>query len=143
MEDRRTIDRDTLHSIDTRLSLVEQEVGALSSAGKWLRGIGIFLLIQVIGGVIAFTKLSHQVDNLNLSSMQSDISTTLSVLASHRQNIDQITTEQARLRGVIDNLRQSIAEKTHDRFTGSRGDLMEKRIDRLENFHFTEMRTSP
>ena len=135
-------DTETLHSIDTRLSLVEQEVGALSNAGKWLRGIGVFLLIQVIGGVIAFTKLSHQVDNLNLTSMQSDISTTLSVMASHRKNIDSISDEQARLRGVIDSMQEQIAERTADRFTGREASAIEERVSRLEDRVFLN-RVSP
>ena len=103
------------------------------------------MLLQVIAAIVAFTKLSHQVDTLNLNSMETDISTTLSVLASHRQNIDAISGEQARIRGVIDSIHDQLAQRTADRFTGREAAALEQRVQRLENkiFLHDHKRASP
>ena len=129
---------ESLHHIDTRLTVVESDlatmIGDWSSEKKWIRGIAVIVVVQVIVAVTAFAKLSSQVDHLNLEGIQANVSTSLQVLADHGTELATVRTEQARVRGVIDSLRSDVAQRTKDRFTGRDGDRLELRLKRVEDF---------
>ena len=124
----------TLHDIDTRLSVVESEVGGMVANSKWVKGIAMFLVLQVIAGSMAFARLSQQVENLDLGDLRHDISTALRVVADHGTELQSIRGENARLRGAMDQIRVEINDRTKERFTEPEGNELRRRIIRLENF---------
>jgi len=125
---------ESLGHIDTRLSLVEREVNDLASTGKWLKGIALGVVLSCIGGAVAFGEITNKMNNLNLDGMQRDIGTSLSVVASHGNEIELIRLEQHRLRGSMDSLRAEILQRTQDRFTNKEGLAHDKRLLRLEDW---------
>ena len=125
---------ESLGHIDTRLSLVEREVTDLAGGGRWLKGIAVTIVLAVISGSMAFAKLSHQMESLNLSKIEADVSTTLTVLGSHGVELEGIRVESARQRGVDDSFFQAMEARTADRFTNKEGLRLESRIQRLEDW---------
>jgi len=125
---------EALGHIDTRLSLVEREVSDLAGGGRWLKGIAAIVVLNVVVGAMAFARLSEQVETLNLDGMQKDVSTTLSVLGSHGNELESVRSEQARVRGVLDSMRGEMTLRTAQRFTARDGDRLESRVLRLEDW---------
>lgn len=128
----------TLHHIDKRVALVEQEVNDLVGVNRWIRGIAFVMFVQIIGAVIAFVKLSEQVDQLHIEGLKTNVSTALQVLADHGNELEGIRAEDARLRGVIDTVREEMTQRTFDRFTGKEGDRLRARVQRLEEIIYAQ-----
>ena len=129
---------ETLGHIDTRLSLVEREVNDLAAGGKWLKGIAVTIVLAIISGSMAFAKLSEQMESLNLSQIETDVSTALTVLGSHGVELEGIRAESARQRGVDDSFFQAMEARTMDRFTSKEGLRLEARIQRLEDWRIEQ-----
>ena len=124
----------TLHHIDNRLILVEERVESMAANGRWLRGIAAFLALQIVGGAMAFSRISQQMETLDLDTVQKDVSTAMAVLTQHRKNIDLVSEEQARVRGRLDHMNERIDMRTANRFTSQDGAELKARILRLEDF---------
>ena len=131
-------DSATLHSVDTRLTVVEAEVHALAGTNKWIRGIALVIVLQIVVAAMGFARLAEQVDNLNLDGLKTNTMTALQVLGDHGTELQSVRQEQARLRGANDAMRAEISQRTADRFTGRDGDRIEARLDRLENIIYAQ-----
>jgi Tfp pilus assembly protein PilO len=129
---------ETLHHIDTRVTIIESELESLASTHKWIRGIALVLVIQVVLAAMGFAKLAEQVDSLNLKALETNIATALQVLADHGTELEGIRREDARMRGALDAIRAEISVRTSDRFTGRDADRLYKRLLRLEDTVYTQ-----
>ena len=127
-----TDETDTLHHIDTRVTLLESEVAALASTNRWVRGIAVVLILQVILAGVGYGRLMEQVDQLHIDGLETNVNTALQVLADHGSELDGIRNEDARIRGVLDALRSTLNQRTRERFYKSDGDRLSMRIDKLE-----------
>ena len=134
----------TLHHMDTRITLLENEFGTFTLAHsdfkKWVRGIAVIVILQVLGGAMAFAKLSQQVETLDLDDMQLNVSTSLAVLAAHGNEIQAVRDENARLRTVIDTVRDEITVRTANRFSSHDGARVESRVKRIEDLLLQQKR---
>lgn len=126
----------SLHQIDTRLALVEAEMSSMVQGKRWIQGIAVVLIIQIILAAMAFARLSQQVDTLDLERMNIDISTALSVLGSHGNELEAVRAEQFRQRESMDLVRIELSARTRDRFTSKDAEELKARITRLESSHF-------
>jgi hypothetical protein len=133
-------DPDTLHTIDTRLTMVESELERIANQRKWLVSLFGMFLLQFCAFIYGYAQLTLTVENINLSSYEANINTALAVLASHGNEIETVRSEQQRIRGAIDqlylfneNTRNKLDTQTRDRWYREDGLRLEKRIDRLES----------
>jgi len=123
----------TLHNIDTRVTLLESDFAAMASTHKWVRGIAAVLIIQFVVAAVAFGRLSEQVNGLDLDLVMQNDATALTVLADHGTELQEIRTENARLRGAMDAMRTEMFKRTQDRFTSKDGARMDIRMQRVED----------
>lgn len=131
-------DNELLLDIDKRIALVESEQLRMIGARRIIWATAFTLLIYVVSSVFGYGKLVQKIDGLNLDSLKADVSTALTVAGQHGSELDLVRKEQARIREVVDGLRNEIDRKTHDRFFKPDGDKLELRILRLENKHFNK-----
>jgi len=129
---------DTLHAIDTRVTIIEGELHALAATAKWIKSIVVVLVIQIVLAAVGYGRLMEQVDQFHIDGLEVNVNTALQVLADHGSELDGIRTEDARLRTSIDSIRKEINQRTQDRFTGRDGDQMQKRISRLEDIIYAQ-----
>ena len=135
-----TIDGESLHSIDTRLALVEADLRSMAGTRKIILGMAGFLVIQAIGGVVGFVEMRTEFRNLDLSEYESLVTTALRVLGDHGTEIADIRSNDSEIRGEItrmyiemSKLRDIIDDKTVARFYKADGERLENRIERLES----------
>ena len=145
-----------LHQLDNRLAVVESELEQLTesrrAANRWLMAVVLMLIANGASAIYGFSRLDTTVSQLNIPAIQSNIATALSVLSTHREEINLVDAELARLRGAhdtyqaqIENLRRLVDTKTADRFYRADGDRLvaeldrqSKRISRVEDRVFEE-----
>ena len=101
-----TDETDTLHAIDNRLILVESEVAALASTNRWVRGIAVVLVLQVILAGVGYGRLMEQVDQLHIDGLETNVNTALQVLGDHGTELAEVRSEQHRIRGVLDGIQR-------------------------------------
>ena len=135
-----TIDGESLHSIDTRLALVEADLRSMAGTRKIILGMAGFLVIQAIGGVVGFVEMRTEFRNLDLSEYESQVTTALRVLGDHGTELADIRSNDSEIRGEIARMyiemskqRDIIDDKTIARFYKSDGDRLENRVERLES----------
>ncbi len=101
---------ESLHSIDTRLTLVEAEVNSMVGTKNWVRGIMIVLIAMTVSGAMAFAQMIEKVDSLDLDDLHLSSATALTVLADHGTEIQVVRQEQFRQRESMDLLRSEMVE---------------------------------
>lgn len=119
----------SLHSIDTRLQLVERELREFAGTKNWIRSISVLLLVQLIAFAVGYGQLSNQVSVMNLSELEKSSATSLQVLADHGTELAGLRNELAAQRGVTNSMRDEMAERTADRFTGRDGDRLARSVE--------------
>ena len=131
---------ESLHSIDTRLALVEADLRSMAGTRKIILGMAGFLVVQAIGAVVGFVEMRTEFRNLDLNEYESQVTTTLKVLGDHGTEIADIRFNDRETLGEISRLyiemskvRDIIDDKTIARFYKSDGDRLEDRIERLES----------
>jgi len=128
----------TLHHIDTRVTIIESEVEALAGTNRWLRGIAVVLVLQVILAAVGYGRLMEQVDQLHIDGLETNVNTALQVLGDHGTELAEVRSEQHRIRGVLDSVREEINQRTSDRFTGRDGVQLNKRLSRIEDIIYAQ-----
>ena len=123
-----------LHDIDTRVRLVEADIARIIGTRKLIMGMAGFLIIQAIGGAIAYGQLLNKVDNLSLGNLERDVGVALTVIADHGTELQDIRNEQSRIRGQLDSFNSRMDEKTKDRYYRSDALRLEDRVGRLESY---------
>ena len=125
-------DSATLHSMDTRLAVVESGMLEGKKTKKWIQGIVVIFVLQSLGGAAAIGGLFQKVGDIDLTDIRATYTANRTILTSHSAEIESVRAENARLRGVIDSIRDEITSRTADRFTGAQANRMADRILRLE-----------
>lgn len=135
-----------LHSLDTRLTVIEADLDRLTNIRKWMLSfVGLFL-IQFTGFIYGYAQLEQKVEGINLRELEKNVSVALTVVADHGTELESIRTEQARIRGQIDqfhlfmeNMRKKLDAQTRDRWYKSDGDRLEGRVSRIEDRLFRQI----
>ena len=126
-----------------RLIRLESRFDLIGTIAKLLWTLFLLFIVQISGGIYAFSQLAEKVNNLDLKEMKQNVSTVLVVLGDHGTEIQTVRTEQQRLRGNIDSIRRSIDDKTKERFYKSDGDKLDERTTRLEEAVFFKPNGAP
>lgn len=133
-------DADTLHNIDTRLALVEAELRSMAGIRKIILGQAAILLLMAAGGIIGFTEMRTEFRSLNLTNIETNMTSTRVVLVGHSSELEAIRAENARLRVNIDTLRTAdvrireyVAEQTKGRFYKEDGDKLKEYDNKLDS----------
>ena len=131
---------ESLHSIDTRLALVEADLRSMAGTRKIILGMAGFLVVQAIGGVVGFVEMRTEFRSLDLTEYESQVTTALRVLGDHGTELADIRSNDSETRGEITRLyiemskqRDIIDDKTVARFYKADGDRLENRVERLES----------
>ena len=132
-----------LHSIDTRLAVVEAELRSIANLKKMIFGVMVFLIAQGVGGVVGFTEMRSEFRNLDLGAYETNVATALTVLGQHGEELAAVRHEDSEVRGALtelfrehSSLKDTIDKKTEQRFYKSDGDRLDGRITRLEDYIF-------
>ncbi len=136
-------DHDYIKDIDKRVAIIEAEAMNNRRTRLIIYGQSGLLMLALIGGVYGFGQLEQKVTALNLEKLEQDIGVALRVVADHGTELQDVRTEQARVRGTIDemwklhrDMMARIDARTAGRFYKSDGDRLEDRIIRLESVVF-------
>lgn len=131
-------------AIDTRLALIERDLEAISNTKRWIQGVAIFLLAQLGMGIWSYAQLVVKVDNIDLTELEQNVNTALTVLGDHgtefanvRELITRNISKNDQQDSQLHDLRERIDDKTNDRFYRTDGARLEARINRLEDIIFT------
>lgn len=131
-------------AIETRLALIERDLEGISNTKRWVQGVAAFLLLQLGAGIWSYAQLVVKVDNLDVTELEKNVNTALTVLGDHGTefaNVRELITRNISKNDSQDDqlhdLRERIDDKTNDRFYRSDGARLEARINRLEDIIFT------
>ena len=132
-----------LNDIDKRVVAIEVDLRGMAAVRKVIWSLAVAVVIGATSAVYGYGKLVEKLDNINLMELETHIGTLLVVAGDHGTELENVRGGQARLRGRFDTLsdnmidiRNSVDDKTSERFYKSDGDRLEQRILRLENIVF-------
>lgn len=127
-------------AIETRLALIERDLEGFTNTARWIRGIAAFLFLQLGAFIWSYAQMNAKLDNINLTEIESNVTTALTVLGDHGTEFEGLRQQLNRTQNRADDLERRILEnrnriddKTIDRFYRSDGDRLEIRIKRLED----------
>lgn len=112
--------KDELHALGIDVAVIKSDAARQATMRRLLWGMTAFLVSQTIIAVFGYGRLTEQINQLDLNELETDVRTALVVIADHGTEIQTVRTEQQRVRGVIDSLRNELkadlVRKTADRF---------------------------
>ena len=131
---------EVLNDIDKRVVAIEVDLRGMAAVRKIIWSLGGTVIIGFVSAVYGYGQLTQKLDNINLIEIEAHINTLLVVAGDHGTELENVRGEQARLRGRFDtisdhmiDMRDSIDDKTSERFYKSDGSRLEARILRIEN----------
>lgn len=132
-------DSTTIHEIETRVILIENELGRMASTRRVMMALAVGLIIQAIVMVYSFGKMAERLDNLTNSEITGNVSRLNVVTVSHGTELGLLRGDLSRLWGSLDQHTASIRNKIKDLesyadscFVNNDGEKLERRISRLE-----------
>jgi hypothetical protein len=124
------------------MAVVKADIESQSGTRKIMWGVSATVIIQLIAFSVGYGEIKTKLDSMDLSNLQADLSTALTVLGDHGTELKNVRDEQFRLRGMSDDMRkqfqQELNSRTADRFFKSDWELSKLWLD--ERFNNIELR---
>ena len=140
-------EQETLHHIDTRMVLVENELSRIVGVRRIMLGMSFLFIVQAMGVVYGYGQLNQRMDSVDMGDFQANITTALTVLGDHGSEFVHVRNEMARMQGLLDSnalahgtLRDKIDARTQDRFY--REDARQLRQEIVEQLNELKVRVT-
>jgi len=120
---------DDLAELNTRMALVEKDLALIAGMRKWVMAGVVGILAQAGGMLYTYGQLTEKVNAIGSETLVQDVSSNRRVLSDHSSEIENVRTEQARVRERIDisadRLAFHVDKKGHE--------ILNSRVLRLED----------
>ena len=134
-------DSATIHGIETRVVLIESELGRMASTRRVMGALALGLVIQAVVMVYSFGKMAERLDRLSDGEITANVSRLNVITVDHGSEIRLANEDISALRGVMDGfykehskLNSDLKLYGKDRFYRADGLKLEARILRLEDY---------
>jgi hypothetical protein len=109
-----------LNDVELDVAVIKADNIRQAGTRRIIWGMAAMLFIQIIAAAVGYGKIQTKLDHIDLSKLEREMTTSLTVLADHGSELKAVRDEQFRVRGMMDDMRvqfqSELTTRTADRF---------------------------